>query len=531
MIEVIEYIIIISIIVLQIIALVHTNKETKVYETLFDSATSVNTTKLPQSIIDSCSIEEIIDIAEKLVNTPENERAIEIQLLPNKKEFSFLTNKGNNEVIRKVVNQVNSYLYKNISKTIDFHIIQNVVDRNIETQEERLERLAPTPLYLGLAATMLGIIFGLSSISFEDVGGIDIIAPLIQGVRLAMIASVTGLIMTTYLSVITIRKAKYYNETKKNDFLSFVQAELMPKMNKAKMPEVKELSDNLKQFSESSLHSVTSLTGLVQQSSESLKIEAKILASIQALDLKKLSTNTLEIFQQSYGLIDNLKDFNQYYIELNQSLKSTTQLVEKLDGFVKNTDSLNVTLAELKDGINRSSEATLFFNKHIESFSLYNDKVNAAVGTSDVAFKESILSLKEITEQEISGIGTVISKFDKTLSETFETSSQKYLELARDEQVKLVETFKESKSLMQKLNKLDNLDKLENTIKNSNKDVIKSINNLGEIIISSNAGVPTSEIKDFISKGKFDLQGLLSLITYSLISIVAILYIIKYFFF
>ena len=219
MIEYLEYLLIGIIIIFQFHFYFKTIKETDVFNSIFDSKPLVNAVKLPRVIVNKKSVEEIVEMGVLIIDNPESDEAIELNTLGYKVEISFLKNNSKNPILIKVINQVNSYLLKNISKTIDFHIIQDIVDRNVETQEERLERLSPTPLYLGLAATMIGIIFGLSSINFESTGGMDIVEPLIRGVRLAMIASVTGLILTTILSVVTIRKAKFDNETNKNSSL------------------------------------------------------------------------------------------------------------------------------------------------------------------------------------------------------------------------------------------------------------------------------------------------------------------------
>ena len=121
------------------------------------------------------------------------------------------------------------------------------------------------------------------------------------------------------------------------------------------------------------------------------------------------------------------------------------------------------------------------------------------------------------------------AEFDKKLSESFTVAAIKYTELAEKEATKISETFSESKVLMQNLNKLDkleNLDKLERIISNSNKDVVRSIENLSEIYASQgniNPVIPIGVGTSFIEKLKKSLPS----VAFGLVSICAIIYILK----
>src|SRR5690606_14819155 len=102
----------------------------------------------------------------------------------------------------------------------DYHLLKDIVTREVDTLDEEINNALPAPLYLGLAATMLGIIFGLfamTSFSATDFN-MNVLSPLLDGVKIAMAASVIGLALTTYLTVIEYKKAKSTSEAKKNKF-------------------------------------------------------------------------------------------------------------------------------------------------------------------------------------------------------------------------------------------------------------------------------------------------------------------------
>ena len=98
-------------------------------------------------------------------------------------------------------------------------MIQDIVDRQINTLEDQIRPLISLPLYLGLMTTMIGIILGLFSMpdlasamtgNFEKNDSLlnEGITSLIGGVKIAMIASFIGLGLTTFLSTKIFREAQ-----------------------------------------------------------------------------------------------------------------------------------------------------------------------------------------------------------------------------------------------------------------------------------------------------------------------------------
>ena len=78
-----------------------------------------------------------------------------------------------------------------------------MIDREIDVKDEEITLAIPIPLYFGLAATMLGIIFGLWAM--PDINGDNFstaINTLINGVKWAMGASLTGLACTIIITLI-----------------------------------------------------------------------------------------------------------------------------------------------------------------------------------------------------------------------------------------------------------------------------------------------------------------------------------------
>ena len=62
--------------------------------------------------------------------------------------------------LKDILNSVNGYLLRNKGAVSDFNLVKDIVDRNIDKVDDEISNHLPTPLYLGLMGTMLGIVGG-----------------------------------------------------------------------------------------------------------------------------------------------------------------------------------------------------------------------------------------------------------------------------------------------------------------------------------------------------------------------------------
>mgnify|MGYP000909604527 FL=1 len=167
---------------------------------------------------------------------------------------------GKNEIIGHIKMAVNTYLLNNFGAAVNFGIIRDLVDREVESRDEEIAQMVPVPLYLGLAATMVGIIFGLLSMPEIDGGNFSSgINSLIDGVKLAMTASLTGLLCTTFLSSIAYKRARAEMLRRKNAQLSYLQAKLLPELIRAEDTGVSGLKASLDHFAREAAGIVTKI--------------------------------------------------------------------------------------------------------------------------------------------------------------------------------------------------------------------------------------------------------------------------------
>ncbi|MBK9983860.1 MAG: hypothetical protein IPP15_16075 [Saprospiraceae bacterium] len=162
-----------------------------------------------------------------------------------------------NFILLVIITSLNKYLINNNGAVSDYHLMKDIVDRNCDAKEEEIHTQIPVPLYLGLAGTMLGILIGIGFLVFggglndllnssNDLGSKGL-ETLLGGVALAMISSITGIMLTTLGSHIA-KNAKSEVEENKNTFLSWMQAELLPKISSDISGALVQMTKNLSNF-------------------------------------------------------------------------------------------------------------------------------------------------------------------------------------------------------------------------------------------------------------------------------------------
>ncbi len=449
-------------------------------------------------------------------------------------EIAYLKNHSTNSTLSNISTTINTYLIKNKEASIDFHILKDISDRYIEIVEDEINNRIPAPLYIGLAATMLGIIFGLFAINFDTSTNestslaLEAIKPLINGVKVAMAASVTGLVITTLFSVSIFKIAKSKVEAGKNEFLSLLQSELLPKMNKSKLPEVQTLSNKLDKFARSTTGVVAQLGSVVKNSSQAIKREQDLIEQIKELDVKKVASVNLDVFNQLQGMMGSFQEFAKYYEHLDKSLLNTTSLLSNLQVFVANTHNINVILEDIKSTVAKSNQSTEFFNTHIKSFVNYEDAVKEAVANTDSKMSKAIEELTSSAHKQFEAYNSVVSEYDSKLSTAFNKSIESFTEVMTKQVVRTEEAFNTARpkfELLSKLNKLDVIEErlqnlesgLTQVISNGNNSIVKAIETINNKPIKVESETKIPELK-FPNPSLFQkLASSLSVLTYVII--------------
>ncbi|MGK0446406.1 MAG: hypothetical protein ACJA2M_000174 [Polaribacter sp.] len=450
----IEIIIIIGIIFLQFKAFRSIYRKIKELKDLDLHDVDVRSFSYPSEYLHSIKFESFRRKIEAAISDPEN---IESNIDNGDVSASVLYSKNQMVSTQKIIKEINTYMLKNDRHLINFDIIRDITNRNFQVLDDDINQSLPTPLYLGLAATMLGIIIGLGGMAISHGDMSDNITSLIIGVGIAMTSSLIGLGITTYLSTWVYKYSKREADEEKNEFFSKLQAELLPELIRQGESGIDGLKNELSRFGKLSMKLVKELTSSSKDSTQSLSKQHEIIERIERLDVLKISNTSIEIFKRLEKNLKTFEKFSAYWERLNSSLLSTNELVQSLKSLVSKFDNIDEVADSIKATLNDYNVTMRFFTEHIEGIKDIGGLSRKAVTDADVAFKNAISELEKSTLEKISGLTKTKTNLDVFIKE-IGTNVADSLEKATEAHLKeLANVYSTNMPEFEKLSQLDNL--------------------------------------------------------------------------
>lgn len=395
------------------------------------------------------------------------------------KETGFVSGiEGNgNKIFQSIGNSINQYLTNNSGSVIDFHLLKDSVDRHCEAVENDIHTLTPVPLYIGLAGTMLGVILGLGSLiltgSITDLlssgtGNFGAAATgvndLLTGVAIAMAASICGIGCTTCASL-KFKERKAEAEMGKNTFLAWLQARLLPELPSDTSDALNKLVKNLNRFNQVFQQNVVSLGGVLGEVNQSYREQAKIVKTIQKMDVVKVSEANISVLHELNNCTATIQKFQDYIGSMHHY---TSQLQAFMNKFEQESSRLQV-LEEIRN----------FFTRN-------KGELSKSLGDMDKTFQKSLTIVTENAEQSA-----------RKLNERLEIQSKLYGEILTQQQ----DTFeKTSKRMSDKLTAaIEKMPKMESSLLEIAK-IPAQLKKLIEKIDKSNQALAT-EVSNALEQG------------------------------
>jgi len=375
---------------------------------------------------------------------------------------------------KNIKDDINNYLLNNYGATVNFSIIKDIIDREVDIKDEEISHSIPTPLYLGLAATMIGIIFGLFAMPALNGDhfskGID---ALINGVKLAMFGSLSGLACTTILSSIFYKNAKKQLLKEKNIQISYLQAKLLPELLRAEDTGVSGLKASIDKFARDTTGMATILYNTTLKTESNLKIQNEIIQSqkeiiqkIENIGVTRLTKANLELLDR---LEKNVHSFNQFasYLDLMGHISA------QLQDFASRTANIDSITNHINGSLAENRKLIEFLSSH---FTKIENSGNAAINAVDIAdshFREAIERLTLNTQGALDVLYKSINESSSRFAEAIEnlnneikTRTESINQNAVDHESKITEIYNE---IGEKLNEITahHLESLETTFSES----------------------------------------------------------------
>ena len=202
--------------------------------------------------------------------------------------ISIINDGSSSEDFQQTLDDVNSYLLKNRNKSVDYHIIKEIVNRNAEETEEEVDTMLSAPLYLGLMATIAGVAIGVVFFAWKDLANlltgeslqVDGIKTLLTDIGIAMVASFLGVLFTKILTA-KFKEAKAEMSKNKGKFLTWIQTELMPNLTDDLTGALIKMTQDLNNFNSTFADNTKELKETLSMVSDDYKEQVKVLEAIE----------------------------------------------------------------------------------------------------------------------------------------------------------------------------------------------------------------------------------------------------------
>lgn len=376
----------------------------------------------------------------------------------------YLHKDENSSLLRDVIKTINNYLKKNKGGAADFHLIKDIVERHTDSIDEEINHKLPVPIYLGLMGTVLGIIIGLYSLSFEynpatnALNGelfVNSVDGLITGVKQAMICSFVGLGLTTLLSSWRYMGAKSKLEAQKNAFYDFIQTRLLPQMTKDAASTILALQSNLETFNTSFEENIKGFGGIMDDIHTAFDSQVALQKELKKMDLTQVANLNANVLVQLRNSMTEFEKFTQYLGQMNTFVRSTAKLTDSINDQLQRTEAVETIANAMQDNIQKNQFVMEKLRAFLERVNEHEAVVTAA-GEIDSAMAQAIEELKTHAQEQINSIRTYTTEATEDLHDLV-TSERGHLRS------------------LDKLGKLDELDKLVSAI-TSMKDENRNVN-------------------------------------------------------
>lgn len=469
----IEIVLIASILIAQLVVFIRICKKTKAYEKLF---------------ADKIGIKDDDDQVPKVAVFGKNGKVLK------------------NAPIQEAVDNINTYIENNWGGSVNFSIVENIIERESTARDEEIHHLIPTPLYMGLAATMIGIILGLFSMgkignegektvksqgetviavdssevltnaadyneimenqsndvfiasdgkTRDSLSSLNEIDSLIDGVKIAMIASLFGLFWTTLLSTWIYKKTKTYVNFCKNSILNFLQSELLLPTEDNTLTGIRDCIDN---FSRTVGHSITELSALAEKNDGIARViqdstvkQELILREIQEFKPVKVTKVLSDLFARVDANMEAYREFSQY-------LGMMGEITANMAAFSERTHNIEEIANELKSNLNESRSLFHFLSEHMRGVENIGQQSLEAINAADSHFNQAVATLdREVTER-IRALSDGSNAFDTRITQIFEQVGNELQEITRRHVEALSNAYHDNLPEFRRLEKLDGLD-------------------------------------------------------------------------
>ena len=403
------------------------------------------------------------------------------------KQILVRKNVHSSKVFDEIINTINRYLSHN-KGSADYAILKDITDRNCDAVEAQIEATASIPVYIGLCGTLIGIVLGVAVLGFR--GGIDAlfdttpvvlveslseanselrtegskvrakdgnvyefsggqwslyknpgeegIKNLLQGVGIAMLTTLFG-VLFTIIGAWSSKRSSKVNEKKKNGFLSWLQAELLPQMSNDLGQVVFQMQRNLNKFNETFSSNTRQLDDVLKGINTTYLEQTQLLQAVEKLKVDEIATANIRVLRE-------LKECTDELGELGQLVHNTTEYISKVD-------DLNGQLSAHLDRTKLIENMGEFFREEVSQIEQRKLAISKSTTDIDANMQRAFTQLREHTDREYQQLGDALANKHAEFLRAIE-AQQEALNRKLEETSQLVQELKNLTAVKESMEQL-----------------------------------------------------------------------------
>jgi hypothetical protein len=459
----------------------------------------INTLSSRADIFDSAkqylspSVESIVDdpdeeVAEYVENEDEpaspivtmsDELLIKVRLVESSENTSLVFN--------QILNSLNKYLLRNRHSVADFSLVKDIVERNTDTLEEEVNLTLSTPLYIGLMGTMLGVVIGIFSMSnfigaeIKDDGISTGIGILLGSVKIAMIASFVGLLLTIYNSAVVFKGSKYRLENKKNDFYSMIQVELLPTLNQGVGATFDSLQRNLFKFNQQFDSNLDRLGNVFDRNYESILLQKKVVEMMDKSKVADITNYNVKVLNEMNRSLEQFDKFNVLFSNINGYISNSYLLADRSSELLQRTGNFEKIAMSIEANLSESTKLSNFLSGHFQDLERHKTKIDESIVDVSFNIKDTFSQLSTSLQQSSQVLNEEAVSRNQNSKNLFDDFSNSLKESLNSQALALSEMLAEKKSSLDYLKHLETLVTEVKVIKGNNTDTSSLANQIQEL--------------------------------------------------
>lgn len=358
-----------------------------------------------------------------------------------------ITCENTNAEFQETLDNINEYLRLNKTKSADYQIIKEIVERDSEKTEDDVNTMLTSPLYLGLMATIVGAAIGVIFFAWTDLEalltGVQIhaqgIKTLLTDIGIAMTASFLGVFFTA------ITTAKYKDARgdmlkRKNQFLSWIQTRVMPNMSDSLTGALIKMAQDLNHFNSTFAENTKELKETLSRVTDNYDSQIQLLDAIDRIKIEKIAKANVTVYDKLQGCTEEIEKLFEH---LGKSEEYIAQVVK-----------LNSSLGDIEARTKLSEELGNYFKQEIEF-----------VQDRQGIMRQQMSGLDSVVQESLENLGASISG----LIEIFQKQNQQVQALIEEQQIGLSKALEEQRNAIN--NKIEEINDPFGGLKDTFKEI------------------------------------------------------------